>query len=354
MTENRRKLRKSILRRAVATVALLAALAGNSAYGEDKPEDAPPPIPVFEVPVHCDMRESCFIQNYVDTEPGLGARDFACGPLTYDGHDGIDIRIPGPQAMAAGIAVIAAAPGIVRAVRDGMVDISISKTGAQAVAGREAGNSVVVDHGGGWETQYSHLRLASIAVRPGDTVQAGTQLGLVGLSGMAEFPHVHFSVRHSGATLDPFTGFSPAGGCELPGKSLWSAAAEKALAYRAGGLLASGFASAVLTLETALSGTAEAAVLSTTDPALVFWTTSWGLRQGDREIIRIFRPDSTLLTENETIVPGNKAQWMRYTGRKLLDDAWPAGRYRGEYKVVRKIDGKDVVIVDVTRKIEVR
>jgi hypothetical protein len=342
------------MRRAVVAGALLAALAGKSAYGADKAEDTPPPIPVFEVPVHCDMRETCFIQNYVDTEPGLGARDLTCGPLTYDGHDGIDIRIPGPQAMAAGIAVIAAAPGIVRAVRDGMVDISISKTGAQAVAGREAGNSVVVDHDGGWATQYSHLRLGSISVSPGDTVQAGTQLGLVGLSGKTEFPHVHFSVRHNGQSLDPFTGFPPAGGCELPGKSLWSAAAEKALAYRAGGLLASGFASEVLTLETALSGTAEAAVLSTTDPALVFWTTSWGLRQGDRETIRIFRPDGTLLTENETNVPGNKAQWWRYTGRKRLDAAWPAGRYRGEYKVVRNVDGKDVIIVDVTRKIEVR
>jgi murein DD-endopeptidase MepM/ murein hydrolase activator NlpD len=343
------------MRRAVVAVALLAALAaGTSAYGANDATDAPPPIPVFEVPVHCDMRKTCFIQNYVDTEPGLGARDFTCGPLTYDGHDGTDIRIPGLQAMQDGIAVIAAAPGTVRAVRDGMVDVSISRTGEQAVAGREAGNSVVLDHAGGWETQYSHMRLGSISVRPGDTVQTGTKLGLVGLSGKTEFPHLHFAVRQNGVTLDPFTGKPPASGCELPGKSLWSAAAEKALAYRAGGPLASGFASEVIDLEAALSGTADAVVLSTTDPAIVFWVASWGLRQGDRETIRIFRPDGTVLTENETSVPGNKAQWLRYTGRKLLDTAWPAGRYRGEYQVARKVDGKDVIIVDVTRKIEVR
>jgi len=341
--------------RALVSVVLLAALAaaGTALATEDtKPA---PFVPAFEVPLRCDTRTTCFIQNYIDAEPGRGARDMRCGSLTYEGHDGLDIRIPpGPKAMAAGVAVLAAAPGVVRAVRDGMPDISIDKTGVQAVAGREAGNAVVITHGDGWETQYSHMRLDSITVRPGDTVATGTPLGMVGMSGKSEFPHVHFSVRHNGVTLDPFTGLPPASGCDNPGKSLWSAAAKRALPYRAGGLLTAGFTTKILNIETALSGSAASAALSATDPALVFWVASWGLRKGDKETIRVLRPDGTVLTENNASVPGNKAQWLRYAGRKLRDTAWPTGRYRGEYRVVRQVDGKDVVIVETTQEIEVR
>jgi len=345
------------MRAQVSAVLLAALAAAGPAPAADKPgeDEAPPPfVPAFEVPVRCDTRTACFIQNYVDAQPGPEARDLTCGPLTYDGHDGVDIRIPGLKAMAEGVPVVAAAPGIVKAVRDGMPDISVSKTGAHVVAGREAGNAVVIEHGDGWETQYSHMRLGSIAVSPGDAVQTGALLGLVGLSGNSEFPHVHFSARRNGSVLDPFTGRPPAAGCGVAGTSLWSAAAARALPYRAGGLLAAGFTAAILDLETALSGSAEAEALSATDPALVFWAASWGLRQGDLETIRVLRPDGTVLTENSATVPGNKAQWLRYAGRKLTEAAWPAGRYRGEYRVIRQLDGKDTVVVEAAREIEVR
>jgi hypothetical protein len=344
--------------RVLASVLLLTVLASAgltfAADESDSSEEPEPFVPVFEVPVRCDTRTACFIQNYVDAQPGPDARDLTCGPLTYDGHDGVDIRIPGLKAMETGIPVIAAATGIVKAVRDGMPDISINKTGAHVVAGREAGNSVVIVHGDGWETQYSHLRLGSVSVRPGDVVHTGTPLGLVGLSGNSEFPHVHFSIRHYGITLDPFTGRQPAKGCGVAGTSLWSAAAQNALPYRAGGPLAAGFTTVIPDLETALSGTAEPAALPTTAPALVFWAASWGLRSGDREFIRVLMPGGAVLIENSTAVPGNKAQWLRYAGRKLRDAAWPAGRYRGEYRVVRQVDGKDVVIVETAQEIEVR
>lgn len=344
--------------RALVSAGLVAALAAAGpavAAGRAGPsQDSAPVAPAFELPVRCDTRTTCFIQNYVDAEPGPGARDLTCGPLTYDGHDGIDIRQPGPQPGEAGVAVLAAAAGSVRAVRDGMPDVSVKKTGKQAVDGREAGNAVVLTHGNGWETQYSHLRMGSVAVRPGDTVRAGALLGEIGLSGNTEFPHVQFSIRRDGIALDPFSGLPPGSGCGGPGKSLWSAAAERALPYRAGGLLAAGFTTATVDLETALSGSAASAALSPTDPALVFWVASWGLRQGDVETIRVLRPDGTVLSESQASVPGDKAQWLRYTGRKRRDAAWPAGRYRGEYRVIRRTNGKDAVIVETAQTIEVR
>ncbi|MGH6947191.1 MAG: M23 family metallopeptidase, partial [Kiloniellales bacterium] len=147
----------------------------------------------FEVPVDCEIGVHCTVQNYIDHDPGPGAKDQTCGPLTYDGHDGIDIRVPTRRDMEESVPVVAAAAGVVKALRDGMEDISIRDPGADSVRGREAGNSVIVDHGDGWETQYSHMRRGSVAVEVGDRVDAGDRLGLIGLSGNTEFPHLHFS-----------------------------------------------------------------------------------------------------------------------------------------------------------------
>ena len=64
-----------------------------------------------------------------------------------------------------------------------------------------AGNSVYVDHGGGLLTMYFHLDQISVA--PGDVVEAGDRVGLVGNTGRSTGPHLHFGVRWHGARVDP-------------------------------------------------------------------------------------------------------------------------------------------------------
>ena len=44
---------------------------------------------------------------------------------------------------------------------------------------------------------YAHLRTASIRVKAGQFVPAGTRLGRVGMTGRATTPHLHFEVRTS-------------------------------------------------------------------------------------------------------------------------------------------------------------
>ena len=85
-------------------------------------EGAAPP---FRMPLNCEYGKTCFIQNYVDHDPGPGRADFRCGRLSYDGHHGTDFRLRDEVDMERGVYVAAAAPGVVKAIRDGMADISV-------------------------------------------------------------------------------------------------------------------------------------------------------------------------------------------------------------------------------------
>src|SRR3990170_2240552 len=73
-------------------------------------------------------------------------------------------------AAAKHVAVLASADGTVKGLRDGMDDILIDNLTKETVKDRECGNGVVLDHGGGWETQYCHLLKGSVSVKKGDQV----------------------------------------------------------------------------------------------------------------------------------------------------------------------------------------
>jgi murein DD-endopeptidase MepM/ murein hydrolase activator NlpD len=268
-----------------APAVLLALLIGPSGGA------AQPQAPRFAFPVDCTIGETCFIQNYFDLDPGAGRLDHGCGRLSYDGHEGTDIRALDIPGMRRGVTVLAAADGVVKAVRDGMADVSIRETGVEAVAGREAGNGVVVDHGGGWESQYSHLGLGSVLVAPGVQVAAGTPLGRIGLSGQTEFPHVEFAVRRDGIPLDPFTGAAAGWACGDPQAPLWTEAALDDLPYIATAPLVAGFSAGAPEAEAIRSGEGRLGDTVRDPGALVFWADIFGAQSGDVQTIDILGPD---------------------------------------------------------------
>jgi peptidoglycan hydrolase-like protein with peptidoglycan-binding domain len=63
------------------------------------------------------------------------------------------------------------------------------------------GNLVVVLHDDGVRTLYAHL--SRVTAHRGELVATGTRVGLVGATGDATGPHLHFEVRLRGAAVDP-------------------------------------------------------------------------------------------------------------------------------------------------------
>ena len=66
---------------------------------------------------------------------------------------------------------------------------------------RAYGNIIVIGHGAGVMTIYVHL--SSIGVKEGQAVSLGEQIGLSGMTGYAEGPHLHLSVHVLGTSVDP-------------------------------------------------------------------------------------------------------------------------------------------------------
>ncbi len=121
--------------------------------------------PVLSLPLACQPHKTCFIQTYVDIDPGKGVKDYMCGSATYDQHSGVDFRLlSAAAATKTPFPVLASADGTVKGVRDGVEDVLFKKEKPQDVAGRECGNGVILDHGDGWETQYCHMRKGSVGV----------------------------------------------------------------------------------------------------------------------------------------------------------------------------------------------
>lgn len=81
----------------------------------------------------------------------------------------------------------------VRATADGTVRV--------AGWGGGYGRVVVIDHGYGFSTRYGHNR--QILVKSGDRVTRGQIIALMGETGNATGPHVHYEVWHNGRAMNP-------------------------------------------------------------------------------------------------------------------------------------------------------
>jgi len=295
----------------------------------------------LKMPLACDPGRTCNIQNYVDIDSSSAEKDYKCGTLTYDGHNGTDFRLRSLDAQRAGVNVLASASGRVVRTRDGVPDGSFLKSAPEAVRDIECGNGVIIEHPDHWETQYCHMAKGSLQVKPGDLVKAGQPLGQVGLSGLTEYPHLHFTVRHQGRIADPFAYGRPSGTCD-GGESLWDPSLREQLAYQERAVLNAGFTISPVTMDIIEDGNAEKKLPAIDSPAIVAFIRAIGLKAGDTQRLAVTNPVGNVLAENRAVpLDKNKAQVMLFAGRKRPVGGWDQGVYKATYVVER--DGKVVL-----------
>ncbi|MBQ7856871.1 MAG: M23 family metallopeptidase [Alistipes sp.] len=99
---------------------------------------------------------------------------------TLQSHQGVDYTIP------EGESVFATADGIVKEI-----------SGKNSTSGL----TVIIDHGNGYTTSYSHLKSAKVKRR--QRVRRGDIIALSGNSGLSLAPHLHYEVRYEGVRVDP-------------------------------------------------------------------------------------------------------------------------------------------------------
>ncbi|BBK33295.1 peptidase M23-like protein [Stella humosa] len=287
------------------------------------------------LPIQCRPGTDCWVVNYVDQDPGPGRKDYRCGVMSYDGHNGTDIAIRDLKAMKEGVPVLAAAAGVVRAIRDEMDDVNFRDIPADAIAKRECGNAVILDHGDGWQTQYCHMRRGSVRVKPRDQVAAGQPIGLVGMSGKTEFPHIHVTVRHQGQMVDPFLGKGGGEACQAGREPLWHPDVAAALPYKAGAVHIAGIAAGKPDLKKARAGELATASLPADTDMLVVWTEVYNVVTDDTLQLRLLAPDGRVLLDSNQKIEKDQARIFRSVGRKRPGAAWPPGIYKAEITYAR-------------------
>ena len=286
--------------------------------------------PKLSLPIDCTLGVDCFIEDYVDADPSEGQSDYTCGLKSRDGHNGTDLVLKGFELMQQGVDVLASAPGTVAAIRDGVSDRPVTEENRHLIEGRECGNAVRIDHGEGWQTLYCHMENGSVTVNTGDVVQTGDALGKVGLSGLTNVPHVHFSVFKDGTPIDPFAPETSKSCSEEAKDGLWIDTPR----YSRAGLFTAGFSTSIPTFDAVKTGGARH-YLGHADAPIVLYGYAFYVEDGDEMHLSISGPEDFAF---ETLVrfDTHKAELFRAFGRKPPENGWPTGAYRGYVTLSRR------------------
>ena len=131
------------------------------------------PSPLWKSPFHYPVDEPCLGSSFGNR------RSYNIGEYEYY-HTGVDLIV-----CANNLNIYAPAPGVVKYV--GNLPIH--------------GNFTVIDHGAGVYSGYAHQ--AEILVKPGDFVETGQQIGVIGNTGRSVGPHLHWEIWVNNIPVDP-------------------------------------------------------------------------------------------------------------------------------------------------------
>jgi len=291
--------------------------------------------PAFVFPLDCNLGQDCWVLNYVDLDAEDGAAvDFSCGARSVDGNNGTDFTVKNRKIMEDGVDVLAAADGEILRRRDGQSDTpkTPDELAEITATNRDCGNGVVIDHGGGVQSVYCHLKQGSIAVQAGQTIKAGQKIAQLGASGLAEIPQLHFGIVWEGAVMDPFSGLHTGSDCGAVKQSLWR---DKNTQYVPLSIFDAGFRTAVPDFQAIKMGERNPQTLPNGAQALTFWMGYLGAAAGDEIVITITQPDGERFVRRRYRQKEDAAQQFYYSGRKINGGILQQGIYNGEVSVTR-------------------
>lgn len=247
-----------------------------------------------------------------------GVVDPLCGRASYEGHDGWDIRLRSLKDIGRA-AVVSIADGTVLRVRDGVADRIFDRLkDSKLLGGKECGNGVLIEHANGIVSQYCHLKQGSIAVHSGTRIGKGERLGLIGASGLAEFPHVHLSIRRDGIPFEPLTGRSLRSGAEAFGETtggLFEPSVQSLLSNSPTAILDFGLAKTAPELPN-LVRDGGPPLVKLSEP-IVAWVWAINVEQGSFFRIRLLDSDGVPIVNLQTrALEGRKANYLAYVGGK--------------------------------------
>jgi hypothetical protein len=302
-------------------------------------------------PVQCNLGVDCFVQQFPDMDASGGVIDPFCGIASNDTHDGTDFRILSMVDVQRGVPVVAVGDGKVLRQRDGVPDrLVTSEADRAAIGNQECGNGLILDLGGGLEAQYCHLRQGSLAVKPGQSVKRGDKLGEVGASGLAQFPHIHLTIRREGKPVDPSTGQALDAGClrdAARADPLFAAEVAEKIGHGETQLLASGFAAGPVDHD-ALTVSGPPPAADATSANFVGWSWFVNLRQGDQVRTVLAGAGDAVIAESTTDpMDRAKASYSAFAGKRGAPKP-------GDYKLTVSVIRNGAAVVESEKLMTIR
>ncbi len=287
------------------------------------------PVMAIELsfPVACSLMNNCWITNHVDLDRKADfAEDYMCGSKTTDGSNSTHISLGSLSAAKDNIPVIATA--------DGQVTIAQNNTGF-------CGTRVLIDHGGGWESNYCHLSAKNLFVKEGQRIKKNQIIGTIGTTGKTDWPHLSYALLRNGMVFDPFSGRTNLEGCRPNSAPLWSEKMNPL--YEPAQVTSIGFDVGYINGDAIKNGAIKSATaIDSNTPQLSLWALMMNVQKDDIIEIQIIEPSGRFLKEQAITVKQNSKYFPIYLSTLRNNFIWDKGVYKGVMTITRNVNGNDI------------
>lgn len=185
------------------------------------------------------------------------------------------------------------------------------------------GNSVVVEHTNGWKTVYSHLKTGSINTEVGKFAGKGKQIAELGMSGKADYPHLHFTVYKNGEFYKP--SWDPLSKNDYSAKDLVLAKA--------------GVSMITPDLNSIREGKYDATTVLSDTPTIYLWVYGFKLKKGDFIKFSMKNSNNVSVISSVVEVSADYTETFYTISKPKGEESWSVGNYKAKVELIRASNG---------------